>query len=88
MALNMKLIGRTSMKVKIVTYKKGDNALDILNHEYKTNNPEIFTTGQNISLSSDEIYTIRQTWFDLASETMYVRVCKIGSKFNWLNGFL
>jgi len=33
-------------KVKKVTYRKGDNALDILNHEYETNNSEIFTEGR------------------------------------------
>ena len=77
------------MKVKIVTYKKGDNALDILNHEYETNNSEIFTEGRKISIdSSDEIYTVIKTWFDVPTETLYVQVTKIGSKFNWLNEFL
>ena len=77
------------MKVKIVTYKKGDNALDILNHEYETNNSEIFTEGRKISIdSSDEIYTVMKTWFDVPTETLYVQVTKIGSKFNWLNGLL
>ena len=77
------------MKEKIVTYRKGDNALDILNHEYETNNSEIFTEGRKISIdSSDEIYTVMKTWFDIPTETLYVQVTKIGSKFNWLNKFL
>lgn len=82
----MKLIGKTSMKIKIVTYNKGDNALDVLRAD-KTDNPGIFTTGRNISIdSSDEIHIIRETWFDIPTETLYVRVCKVGSKFDWLNG--
>ena len=35
--------------------------------------------------SSDEIYTVIKT---IPTETLYVQVTKIGSKFNWLNGFL
>lgn len=79
-------MGGLIVKIKIVTYNKGDKALDVLRVD-ETDNPEIFTTGRNISIdSSDEIYTIRETWFDIPTETLYVRVCKIGSKFDWLSG--
>lgn len=74
------------MKIKIVTYEKG-NELDIL-REYETNNPEIFTEGRKISFDNCDLYIVKRSWLNVSSETLYVQVAKMGSIFNVVKGFI
>lgn len=74
------------MKIKIITYDGGD-AIDIL-HKGETNNPEIFDAGRKILLNSDTIYLVKQNWFNVSDEILYVHVRKIGTIYNWLNEFV
>lgn len=74
------------MKIKIVEFE-GGSVFDLL-CEYETPNPEIFTDGYKISLSNNEVYYVNRSWFNIAEETLYVHVKKLGSAFDWLNGFV